>query len=368
MMRPSRWMRATALVAIVASTSAAACGGNGSSTDPAAPPRTYRMGFSALPPRQDIQSVLATIEAWRPRGDCANLSLTPPWRALLADSSAALLVRREVAQLADLYRSRGLMLAVQIDATDGLARDKEAQELVALGRSIAEPAVQAAYREYVMAVDSIVRPDWLALAMETNLVRVAAPASLYSNLRAMVNATASALTAKGTTTRLMVTVQVDVAWGRLPATGTYAGIATDRRDFPFVQGLGLSSYPFLVGFAEPEDVPDDYYARLAADGGPALPMLVMEGGWSSVSVPGATSSPERQARWIRRQVALADRAKLLALTQMTYTDLDLSSLPIPPGSILPLFGALGLVDANLQPKPALAEWDRAFRRPLRPAQ
>jgi hypothetical protein len=358
-----RWTRAAALLAGVAVTTAAACGGGG--TDPSAPPRTFRMGFSALPPRPNIESALATIEAWRTHADCANLSLTPPWKALLADTSAAFLVRRDVAQLAGLYRSRGMPLFVQVDATDGLAREREAPELVALGRSIAEPAVQAAYREWVLAVDSIVHPEYLGLAMETNLVRAIAPASVYAALRTMTAATAAALAAQGTTARLFVSVQVETAWGRLPAAGAFVGIAADRRDFPFIQALGLSSYPFLGGFAEPEDVPVDWYARVASDGGPALPAFVMEGGWTSASVAGVTSSPERQARWIRRQATLADRASLVAITQITFTDLDLDVIPLPPGSIVPLFAAIGLVDEDLHAKPALAEWDRVLRRPLR---
>ena len=94
-------------------------------------------------------------------------------------------------------------------------------------------------------------------------------------------------------------------------------------------------------------------------------MLVVEGGWSSGSVTGVTSSPDKQARWIKRQMELADRASLVAVTQITFADLDLSAYPVPPGSILPLFAQLGLVDANLNPKPALAQWDSAFARPLR---
>jgi hypothetical protein len=365
MMRASRrWTLAASLLAGVAVTTAAACGG-GAGTDPSAPARTFRLGFSALPPRPNIESVLATIAAWRTHADCANLSLTPPWKALLADTSAAFLVRRDVAQLAGLYRSRGLPLFVQVDATDGLAREREAPELVALGRSIAEPAVQAAYREWVLAVDSIVHPEYLGLAMEVNLVRAIAPAGVYAALRAMTGATAAALMTQGTTSRLFVSVQVETAWGRLPATGSYVGVAADRRDFPFIQALGLSSYPFLGGFAEPEDVPEDYFARVTSDGGPALPAFIMEGGWTSASVTGVTSSPEKQARWIRRQAALADRASLVAITQITFTDLDLDVIPLPPGSIVPLFAAIGLVDEDLRAKPALAEWDRVLRRPLR---
>jgi hypothetical protein len=318
------------------------------------------MGFAATPPRLDIQSVLQTIEMWMPRGDAALLALTVPWKSLLADTSASFLVRRDQFDLVQLYRSRGLTIVAMVDATDGLARDREAPELVALGRSIREPAVQLAYREYVMAVDSILQPADLALAMETNLIRVAAPREVYDALRTMVNATAQALGGAASRARPSVSVQVDVAWGRLQGTNQFLGIAEDRADFPFIRALGLSSYPFLAGFAEPEEVPLDYYARLAAD----LPMLVMEGGWTSAAVGNIVASPEKQARWIARQWQLADEARLAGVFQITFTDLDLSSYPVPPGSILPLFAHLGLVDAQLTPKPALLAWDRAFRRSL----
>ena len=324
--------------------------------------RTYRMGFSALPPRLTTASVLATIEAWRAHADIALITQEVPWKSLLADTAARLLVLRDQKELVDLYRSRGLPVIVQLDVTNGLARDRESDQLVALGRSIAEPAVRAKYREYLAAIDTILRPDYLGLAMETNLVRAIAPASLYAALREMVNAGAADLAARSSPARRFVSVQVETAWGRMPATGQYVGIATDRADFPFLQAIGLSSYPYLGGFSEPEDVPLEYYARIG-EGGPALPMLVVEGGWSSASVSGVSSTPDKQARWIRRQMQLADRAALAAVTQITFTDLDLSGYGLPPESILPLFAHLGLVDTELRAKPALAEWDLAFARP-----
>ena len=337
---------------------AAAC----SEPDAPAQGRTYRLGFAATPPRLDIQSVLRTIEMWMPRADGALLSLTVPWNSLLADTSARVLVRRDQLELVQLYRSRGLEVVAMIDATDGLARDREAPELVELGRSIRESEVQQAYREYVMAVDSILQPADLALAMETNLVRLAAPREVYEALRTMVNAAAQALGGSGARARLSVSVQVDVAWGRLQGTNQFVGIAQDLADFPFMRSLGLSSYPFLAGFTEPEQVPLDYYARLSADHD--LPMMIMEGGWTSAAVGSVTSSPEKQARWIARQWQLADEARLTGVYQITFTDLDLGSFPVPPGSILPLFAHLGLVDTELTPKPALAQWDGTFRRSL----
>ena len=327
---------------------------------PSAQTRTYLMGFSATPPRLDIAAVLKTIDTWRSRGDAALLPLTVPWKSILADTAPSVVVRRDQLELVQLYRSYHFPIVVEIDATDGLAREREAPELVALGRSIREPAVQQKYREYVAAVDSILHPEYMALVMETNLSRALLPRDVYDSLRTMVNAAAAELAAGGSEAILFVSVQVETAWGRLPNTGSFVGIDDDLRDFPFMRALGLSSYPFLGGFTEPEQVPIDYYRRLLSSG--SLPMLVVEGGWSSGSVPGVVSSPERQARWIKRHAEIADEARLAALFQITFTDLDLTSFPAPPGSILPLFAQLGLVDETFHPKPALATWDGVFAR------
>jgi hypothetical protein len=94
---------------------------------------------------------------------------------------------------------------------------------------------------------------------------------------------------------------------------------------------------------------------------------MVEGGWASTSVGGIVSSPAEQARWIKREAALLDRAGAVGWYQLTFTDLGLSSFPPqPPGSVLPLFATLGLVDSTLAPKPALAEWDDVFARPRSP--
>ena len=334
--------------------------GCAASTDPpssAVGSRTYRMGFSPIPPRLSTAEVLRTADEMSRHADAALMVLDIPWAALLADTNAAFLVRRDQLQLARLLTQRGVPLVAALEPANGLDRGAESAALVALGRSITEPAVQRAYREYVVAFDSIVRPDYLVIAVETNLIRAASKPSVYGALVAMSNAAAAQLRAAGSTTKLMVSVQVDVAWGRLTGSGSFVGIARDRADFPFVDVLGLSSYPYLAGFTSPEDIPLDYYSRLTTDA--PLPMIVTEGGWTSGSVAGVSSSPDLQARYIRRQMQLADAAKLLGVFQITFTDLDVASFNLPPGSILPLFAQLGLVDANYRAKPALAVWDSA---------
>ena len=94
--------------------------------------------------------------------------------------------------------------------------------------------------------------------------------------------------------------------------------------------------------------------------------MVVEGGWPSESARGMfSSSPELQARYIARQSQLLDAANAIAVFQLSFTDLDLATFPKPVPAILPLFATLGLVDANLQSKPALSTWDEVFARPLK---
>jgi hypothetical protein len=145
--------------------------------------------------------------------------------------------------------------------------------------------------------------------------------------------------------------------------GPYIGIDQDLRDFPFVNVLGLSSYPYLGGFSDPDLIPVDYYSRIR--GRRTIPLLVVEGGWPSASVRGVfASSPEMQARYIDRQSRLLENAHAVAVFQLSFPDLDLGSFPKPVPTILPLFATLGLVDADLRPKPSLATWDRIFSRRL----
>jgi hypothetical protein len=314
--------------------------------------RTYVMGFSWFPPRPELPLALQVIEHWLPRADAALLLTSPPWDSLLAGHDPSALVRANQLGLAEHYRSRGLRLVVSVDPTNGLDRATDAPELVAAGRSLAEPAVQELYREFVVALDTLVRPEWLAIASETNLVRAIAPDSLYSGLQAAANQAALAIRAVDGNVKLFITVQVEVAWGR-PAGG-FAGVTTDRADFPFTQALGLSSFPYLGGTAAPESLPLDYYSRLADPD--EVPLLVIEGGWPSEPVAGIPSTPDLQRRYLARHAQLLGAGRARAWFQINFTDLEVAAWP---AGIEP-FSRLGLVTTSFAPKPALAVWDSLF--------
>jgi hypothetical protein len=321
--------------------------------------RSFRMGFSAIPPRDDLALAVASVDMWSLRADAAIISYEVPWDSLLDGVSPESVAVHSLVGLANYFRFKGHMLWVYVDPANGLNRAGEADPLVRRGRSITEPSIQELYHRWVVVLDSMLHPEHLGLALETNLIRGLSPPSLYNAIRQVVNVTAADIRTRDTTVKLSISVQVDYAWGM--AGGVYQGVATDFTDFPFIDELGLSSYPYLAGYATPEDVPLNYYSRLIA--GHTIPVMVTEGGWSSASLDTLVSSGDEQRRYITHQAELLDSMHAIAVFQLTFTDLDLVSNPPPPGSILPLFAHLGLVDINLNPKPALGAWDAVFARP-----
>ena len=363
-MRASLARTSTLLLTIAAVALAGGCSDKLIPPGPTLLARTYRMGFSSFPPRPDLNLALTTINLWASRGDAALILTDPPWDSLLAGRSPDSLIRNNQLGLANYYRARGLRVIASIDPTNGLDRSAESPALVAAGRSLSEPAIQQLYRDYVTAMDTVIHPDYLGVASETNLIRAIAPASLYNAVVAAAGAAATNVAIVDSTAKLFTTVQVETAWGKLAGPGgAYVGIDQDLADFGFIRALGLSSYPYLGGFTDPDSIPLDYYTRLQQGNPIQRPMLVIEGGWPSDTV-GVASDPQEQARYIARHARIHDQAGTVAWFQITFTDIDEAAWGFPPGQLTP-FALLGLVDVNLTPKPALSAWDAVFARPRR---
>lgn len=324
------------------------------------------MGFANSAPRfDDFDLIIQSLNLWTPRADAAIVNTEVPWDSLYDGVPVVDYVVRNYSGLVAFYRSKQMKLWVYVDPQNGLDRTSDAVALQNRGKSIADAEVQAMYRRFVVVMDSILKPEHFGLALETNLIRVAAPASNYQGVKKAANDAAAELKAVGSTAKLSVSVQVDVAWGFGQPGGTFQGIDPDFADFPFIEELGLSSYPYF-NEDNPDDLPANYYSRLVE--GKTLPVFVSEGGWTSGSVnaPGIsfTSSVETQAKYIRRQKVLLDNVRATAWFQLVFTDIDIAVLPPPVPENLKYFIYLGMVDVDLVPKPALQAWDDLFAQPL----
>jgi hypothetical protein len=315
------------------------------------------MGFQSSAPRPDITLYLESLSLWSARSDAAIISVQVPWDSLLAGEDPIAYVSYDYQTLVSYCRSKQFALWVYIDPENGLDRTVDADDLVAHGLSIAQTPVQQLYQRFVFVMDSLLHPDHLGLALETNLIRAAAPDSIYQGVKRAAAGAAAAVRTIDPHVPLSVSIQVEVAWGKLGNTG-FIGIAQDNQDFPFIQEVGLSSYPYIV-YNTPADLPDDYYSRLTT-----MPLFVSEGGWTSAPITANNQhiqgTPAIQAAYITRQAQLLSAAHGIGWFQLTFTDLSLGAWPPADQAGLEPFAYLGLVDTTLTPKPALQAWDTLF--------
>lgn len=322
--------------------------------------RTFRMGFQNSAPRIDIDLIIQSLDLWTQRADVAMITTEVPWAELLGGMTVNDYVVNNYKDLVAYYRTKDLKLWVYIDPQNGLDRATDAVDLQQASKSIADADMQLLYQKFTIAMDSILKPDHLGLALETNLIRDAAPAAIYNGVKQAANATAHVVRARNATVPLSVSVQVDHAWGKLGGN-SYTGIAQDFIDFPFIQELGLSSYPYF-GFDDPTDIPLNYYTRLVE--GKNLPVFITEGGWSSASVTtpnrSFVSSPELQKAYIEHHAHLLNEVGATAVFQLLFTDIDIAAVPDDVPDNIDYFLYIGLVDINFTIKPALIAWDKVF--------
>jgi hypothetical protein len=333
------------------------------------PARSYRMGFMNSAPRYDqFDLFLQSLNLWTSRADAATITLEVPWDSLYAGKSPASYINNNLTGLVSFYRSKNQEIWISIDPQNGLDRTSDAVELKKMGKSIADAEVQQRYQLFVLAMDSILKPTHIGLAMETNLIRLAAPSSIYQGVKIAASGAAQALKQRKSSAKISVSVQAETAWGRLQRTNQYIGVEQDFTDFPFIEELGISSYPYF-GYNNPDDIPNNYYTQLLNNRN--LPVYVAEGGWATTSftAPNAFSvngSEEVQGRYFRKHHTILNQTKALAWFQLVFTDIDLSALPPQVDPSIVNFASLGLVTTNFTPKSSFKVWDSLYALQRKP--
>ena len=247
-----------------------------------------------------------------------------------------------------------------VDPLDGLDRTREPPELREAGRSLMEPEIRAMHAAWVERVAERTRPEWFGLASEVNTLAARGDLELWVTVRDLVNELAPVVRSASPASRVFVSFQVDDAWNRfgLPTRVDHFALA-DSFD---VDLLGLSTYPVFV-FDAPAEIPDEYFSRFRES--TDLPLALVEGGWASEDSDVFEADPEEQVAFFRRMEELLDGVDAELWAFLLYADLDVPSLGLPAerAEALARFSRMGVVDTQLEPKPAHAAWVEIFERP-----
>lgn len=356
-------------IAVAAAILIAYAAGCGSGSDPSTSPdltepddpepRSYAMGFFPSPPRPTEEALFTTIDSLSEVSDVTLIQQPVPWSGLLADQPMDSLLEERVG-LADFLRSKGLEIVFLVDPLDGLDRTSEPPELVEAGRSILEPEIRAIHEEWVLEITERINPSWLGLASEINTPAAHGAPELYGEIVDLVNTLAPQIRQRSAGTGVFVSFQVDDAWHNLGGDPIDHFALIDDFD---IDALGLSSYPVFV-YEDPVKIPDNYLLRFreATD----LPLLMVEGGWSSKNTASFEATPQEQAAFYRRFETFLDGVDAELWITLLYADLDIQALNLPPdrAETLSNFAFMGIADSDFNRKPAYDAWKEIFERPL----
>lgn len=327
-------------------------------------PRTFAMGWAPTPLEPTPESVIATAEAMAPVSEFALLQQPVPWARIFAGESLSSLLDEQAA-LVNFLRGLGLEIVWLVDPLDGLDRTREPPELVNAGRSILEPAIRSLHEQWVLEVARRIQPAYLGLASEINTLGAHGSPTLYAELVDLVNTLTPRIHLINPQIRVFVSFQVENAWQLPPFPPSSVDHFSLIADFN-VNALGLSSYPVFV-FDTPAEIPNDYFARFAA--ATSLPLILVEGGWSSADGPVVRGTPQEQAAFFSRFEQLLDGVQADLWVMLFFADIDVAAHAAAQGlsperaALLSNFASMGIVDRTLMPKPAFDVWGRIFSRP-----
>jgi hypothetical protein len=235
------------------------------------------------------------------------------------------------------------------------------------GKDFDDPEVITAYSNFCSVMIQRFRPDFMAYGVEVNGLVKDAPTE-WPKFVKFARLVYSALKVEHPGLPIFVTLQLDYFWADEPQ---------QRRAIvqilPYTDYLAVSTFPYVDGYADPHNIPRDYFARLAALA-PAKPFAVAETGFAAkeVSVLGTRiqGRPDWQDAYMTFLLAQSERLQAKFVVWSVPRDYDqlvnrLKALRVPPATIelYGLWKSNGLIDAEGNARKALDTWTAWLNRP-----
>ena len=340
--------------------------------------RSFYMGFSPWPYDLTLEAVQWTDAAIKAHGDIIEQHFEEgvPWPEALANKPYDGAMQQE---MADRSRRMGdYKRVVSINpinmARNGLADYRGKSCNMPLSgqwkkRRLNDPAVKQAYLQYCNQVIQSLRPDFLLIGVEVNLLQRCKDSSWqdYLELHRYIY---GALKKSHPGLPVMASVVCTSYFPGLCSEDNAGDQRAKLKDLlPYVDVLGFSVHPFMSSWTA-EKVPDQSFFRelfaLAAgkpfaiteSSYPAQPWQMQVGLWP-VKFNG---SQEKQAAFLKAMLDASLVCKPRFISWYSIRDYDQLCRKLPNIPLMIVWRDTGLFDENGQPRQALKIWDAVFKR------
>ncbi len=325
-------------------------------------PRTYELGFSALPVDLTDDAYVDAFDLAADYGEVLLIQRAPAWSEFMPGASVSEERRNETLAERAALDERGLRLFYALDvfsaADRGLLADAPAGYE---GHTLADADLHAAFVAEARFVALNYRPAYMALGVEVNAAFERNPDAYRAFVDAYTEAYAAVKDASPNTL-VFPTFQYEQLLGVVPWEPPHVPRWELLADFEGRQDLfAITTYPSFV-YEMARKVPPLYYSQIRDQ--TALPVAFASTGYAST--PGReglnSSTAAEQRRFLQR--LLADADALQSPLVVWYAGRDPAFAQEPP---LDLLASIGLRTSADEPKEAWPAWEQASNRPHEPA-
>jgi len=333
--------------------------------------RSFYMGFTRWPADMTIAGILTSKDFCDRHGDILEVMFNGgiPWPEALANKPYSKSVKEKMNN----RRPNGqkLFLAISPLNMDRKAMalywgEKENMPLPREWQQAAfnSPEVKKAYLNFVMQAVEAMKPDYLAIGVENNLLLSSSPEK-WRELAELHRETYSAVKAKYPQLPVFFTTAIVHYLGLAPEAKKNVQENEVGALMKYSDIFAMSFYPHLCNKV-PRPLPDNFFdfARKFNK-----PIAVSESGDSSQDVKlkayGITlkGSEENQRQFTEMLLRTATKDRYAFVITFATTDYEklCQRLPSPACDLARMWAYTGMQTSERKPKPALAVWDTYLR-------
>ncbi len=229
--------------------------------------------------------------------------------------------------------------------------------------------VKLAYYNHIERLISIYQPDYLAYAVEANLLINFAPEQ-WAQFVELMQFIYPRIKHNHPDLPLMITIQAEGFYDgfkKFPEN-PFAYAAYMSQIFPYTDYMAVSSYPYMK-FKRPWDLPADYFSAIAKLT-PDKPFAIAETGWPAESLePPYNVKSNVWNQYLYHYRILADVQQLQGKFVNLLLPRDYDALwekifkDEPDAALLRLWRDMGLYDGAGNPRPAIYLWQTVLNPP-----